>query len=214
MKKFISLTSVAAPLLRANVNTDIIIRIERLIYLPRNQLAPYCFEAWRYQPDGSEAPDFILNQPAFRGAGILLAGENFGCGSSREQAVWSLMEIGVRCVIAPSFGDIFFNNCFQNGLLPIVLPEEIIAGMAREAEDRPNRPVDESRFTVDLAAKQITTPSGRRIGFDIDETRRQALLAGLDEIGMTLLRDADIAAFQAGDRARRPWIYPATGDAA
>src|SRR5262245_47297310 len=122
MQKFTVHAGIAAPLPRANVNTDVLIRIERLVYMPRGQLGRYCFEAWRYRADGSEDPEFVLNRPAYRKATILLAGANFGCGSSREAAVWSLSDMGFRCVIAASFGDIFFNNCFQTGMLPIVLP--------------------------------------------------------------------------------------------
>src|ERR1700752_2334986 len=122
MDAFKILSGVAAPLLRANVNTDVLIRIERLMYLAKGELGRYCFEAWRYRSDGSEDPDFVLNKPEYREAKILLAAENFGCGSSREQAVWSLWGMGFRCIIAESFGDIFFGNCFQNGMLPIVLP--------------------------------------------------------------------------------------------
>ena len=203
MEKFTVLTAQAAPLLRANINTDVIIRIERLIYLPKEELGRYCFEAWRYLPDGSEAPDFVLNQPAYRQARILLAGENFACGSSREAAVWSMWAMGYRCVIAPSFGDIFFNNCFQNGLLPIVLPAPILADLAAEAV------AGVADFTVDLVRGEIVTPSGRRVPFEVDEARRQALLDGLDEIGMTLLRAGEISEFQAQDRADRPWIYAA-----
>ena len=203
MEKFTVLTAQAAPLLRANINTDVIIRIERLIYLPKEELGRYCFEAWRYLPDGSEAPDFVLNQPAYRQARILLAGENFACGSSREAAVWSMWAMGYRCVIAPSFGDIFFNNCFQNGLLPIVLPAPILADLAAEAV------AGVADFTVDLVRREIVTPSGRRVPFEVDEARRQALLDGLDEIGMTLLRAGEISEFQAQDRADRAWIYAA-----
>ena len=213
MEKFTVLKAPAAPLLRANINTDVVIRIERLIYLPREELGRYCFEAWRYLPDGSEAPDFVLNQPPYRHACILLAGENFACGSSREAAVWSLWAMGYRCVIAPSFGDIFFSNCFQNGLLPIVLPASVIAELAAEAEAAAERRTNETDFTIDLVHRQIVTPRGRRVAFAVDETRRQALLDGLDEIGMTLLRDGEIAAFQARDRADRPWVYASVPDA-
>jgi 3-isopropylmalate/(R)-2-methylmalate dehydratase small subunit len=206
MEKFTVLTAVAAPLLRPNINTDILIRIERLMYVPRGQLAKYCFEAWRYLPDGSEDPDFVLNKPAFRGAKILIGGPNFACGSSREAAVWSLWDLGVRCVIAPSFGDIFFNNCFQNGMLPIVLPADVVAELCEEAA-RAGEGANGASFTIDLERQLILTPSGRQVPFEVDAARRQALLEGLDEIQMTLARGADIAKFQANDRARRPWIY-------
>jgi 3-isopropylmalate/(R)-2-methylmalate dehydratase small subunit len=207
MEKFTALTGVAAPLLRPNINTDIVIRIERLMYVAKGQLGPHCFEAWRYRPDGSEDPDFVLNKPAYRGAKILIAGENFGCGSSREQAVWSLWDMGFRCVIAPSFGDIFHGNCFQNGMLPIVLPGDVIAELAAEIEAAAGRQANETDITVDLEQQLITTPAGRRIPFATDAAKRQALLEGLDEIAMTQLRERDIVTFQAQDRARRPWIY-------
>ena len=207
MEKFTVLTGIAAPLLRANVNTDVLIRIERLMFVAKGELGPYCFEAWRYRPDGAEDPDFVLNKSAYRGAKILLAAENFGCGSSREQAVWSLWDMGFRCVIAPSFGDIFFGNCFQNGMLPIVLPAAVIAELATEIETAAQRKANATELTVDLERRLITTPSGRAIPFAVDVAKRQALLDGLDEIGMTQRRESDIAAFQTADRTRRPWIY-------
>jgi len=207
MQKFTVHTGIAAPLPRANVNTDVLIRIERLVYLPRGQLGPYCFEAWRYRADGSENPDFVLNQPAYRKATILLAGANFGCGSSREAAVWSLSDMGFRCVIAASFGDIFFNNCFQTGMLPIVLPAATVAELMKEAECDASDAAAGKTFTIDLEQQVIVAPSGATIAFEIDGAKRRALLEGLEEIQMTLARDAEIAAFQAGDRQRRPWIY-------
>ncbi len=208
MEKFTELTGVAAFLPKANVNTDILIRIERLMEVPKGQLARYCFEAWRYRPDGSDDPDFVLNAPAMRSAKILLAGPNFGCGSSREAAVWALWDMGFRCVIAPSFGDIFFNNCFQNGMLPIVLPADTIAStIGATADERaPGPPLV---LTVDLIRQVIVTPQPRDIPFRVDGAKRRALLDGLDEIEMTLERDSEITQFQQGDRSRRPWIYPA-----
>ena len=206
MEKFTVLTSVAAPLLRPNINTDILVRIERLMYVPRGQLAKYCFEAWRYRPDGSDDPDFVLNKPAYRGATILIGGDNFACGSSREAAVWSLWDLGVRCVIAPSFGDIFFNNCFQNGMLPIVLPADMVAELGEEAA-RTGEGANNAPFTIDLEQQLILTPSGRQVPFKVDAARRRALLDGLDEIQMTLAQEDEIAKFQVADRVRRPWIY-------
>jgi 3-isopropylmalate/(R)-2-methylmalate dehydratase small subunit len=200
MEKFTVLTGIAAPLLRPNIDTDVLVRIERLMYVPRGQLAKYCFEAWRYRPDGSEDPDFILNKPAYRGSKILIGGPNFGCGSSREAAVWSLWDLGFRCVIASSFGDIFFNNCFQNGMLPIVLPADVVASLATEGANG-------APFTIDLERQLILAPSGRQVPFKIDAARRRSLLEGLDEIAMTLTLDSEIAKFQASDSARRPWIY-------
>jgi 3-isopropylmalate dehydrogenase len=202
MQPFIRHTGIAAPLPRENLDTDTVIRIDRLIEHRRGELGPFCFEALRYRADGTEAPDFPMNQPRYRGATILVAGDNFGCGSSREAAVWSLMDYGLRCIIAPSFGDIFMANAFQNGLLPIRLPPAIVAEVAAElaAADRPD-------MSVDLSAQSIVTPTGRRIAFEIDAERRDALLQGLDEIGMTLKDAAMIDRFQARDRAERPWVY-------
>jgi 3-isopropylmalate/(R)-2-methylmalate dehydratase small subunit len=203
MEKFTSLCSVAAPLLRDNVDTDIIIRVERLVGLSiRGTLGPHAFGSWRYLPDGTENPEFVLNRQPYRNAKILLAGPNFGCGSSREGAVWALMEAGIRCVIAPSFGDIFFNNCFQNGLLPVVLDFAVILEIARQVEANPENPI-----TVDLVRKVVLPSAGAELPFQIAALHREALLAGLDEIGVTMTREVEITRFQARDRQRRPWIY-------
>ena len=202
MEKFTRLTGAAAPLLRANIDTDVVIRINRLIGYKRGELGPFAFEAWRYRPDGSENPDFPLNQPKYRAARILVAGENFGCGSSREAAVWSLVDFGFRCVIAPSFGDIFTMNCFQNGVLSIRLLKEQVERIGAELDA-----AADPAMTVDLKAQTITTPAGTRIAFEIDPDKRQALLEGIDEIGMTLKLDAQIRAHQQRDRGARPWIY-------
>ncbi len=192
----------AAPLMAENVNTDVIIRIERLSLLARDELGPYAFEAWRYREDGSDEPDFVLNQPAWRGAPILLAGTNFGCGSSREGAVWALNALGIRCVIAPGFGAIFANNCYQNGTLPVVLPAATVESLAEAARARPD-----AAFTVDLESQQVIPPDGPPIPFEIDPLRRRGLLSGLDDIGLTTQRLDEIRAFQRDDRARRPWVY-------
>jgi len=201
MQAFTTLTGAAAPLLRANIDTDIIIRIERLMTLAGHELGPYALEALRFLADGSEDPDFVLNRPAFREAPILLAGANFGCGSSREGAVTALMARGIRSVIAPSFGDIFFNNCFQNGLLPIRLPEtEMRVLVIATARGEP--------LTVDLATRTVTTSTGATLGFDIDPLRREGLLHGLDDIGLTLQDDALIRAWQQRDQIARPWAWP------
>ena len=199
MQAFTTVTGVAAPLVRDNIDTDVIVRVERLGATPRGEMGPFAFESLRYRPDGSEDPEFVLNQPAFRGAPILLAGANFGCGSSREGAVWALMGAGIRCVIAPSFGDIFFNNCFQNGLLPVRLPA---ADIARLAEGGGN-----ARVTVDLDRQRVVFPDGSVTGFEIEAMRRTAMLEGLDEIGLTLRHAEAIAAFQQTDRAERPWVW-------
>jgi 3-isopropylmalate/(R)-2-methylmalate dehydratase small subunit len=203
MNNFERETAVAAPLLRDNVDTDVIIRVERLLGTTRQSLGPWCFEALRYLPDGSEKPGFVLNRPDYRSAAILLAGNNFGCGSSREGAVWALQGLGIRCVIAPSFGEIFFGNCFQNGLLPVILDEADIRAIAAEVEPDPRI----NLVTVDLIRRQVDSPSGRRFEFAVAPMRREALLRGLDTIELTLARDDEIGSFQAADHRTRPWIY-------
>jgi 3-isopropylmalate/(R)-2-methylmalate dehydratase small subunit len=204
IQKFTTLDAVAAPVLRENIDTDVIIPINRLVgNSVRGNLGKWGFSAWRYKPDGSENPEFILNREPYRGAQILITGVNFGCGSSREGAVWTLQEMGIRCVIGSSFGDIFFNNCFQNGLLPVILDRETVESLAREVETSQGA----GRISVDLAAMTVTAPSGKRYAFAVEPARREALLAGLDEIGMTLRRAAEIAAFQAKDHEHRPWVH-------
>ena len=205
MKPFTQLTATAAPLMRANIDTDQIIRINRLIDYPRGELGPYCLEALRFLADGSENPGFAPNAARYRGAAVLVAAENFGCGSSREHAVWSLVDWGVRAVIAPSFGDIFYGNSFQNGLLPVRLPAAEVAAIARELEQA-EKPV----ITVDLQACTVTTPAGRVLPFTVEAERRESLLAGLDDIGMTLLERDRILAFERVDEAAHPWIYRQT----
>ena len=202
MQAFTSVSGPAAPLMAANVNTDVIIRIERLSDHPRDALGPFAFEAWRIGSDGQEDPDFVLNQAPWRDAPILLAGPNFGCGSSREGAVWALNCIGVRAVIAPSFGGIFRNNCYQNGTLPVVLPQAVVEDLARIARAQPDAPI-----TVDLERKVVVPPNGEPIPFEIDALRRQGLMQGLDDLGLTAKHLPDIAAFQAADRRRRPWVW-------
>lgn len=206
MEKFTKLTAPAAPLMRHNIDTDVIITIDRLMELPRNQMGDYGFEVWRFLPDGAENPDFELNRSGFRDAQILIAGRNFGCGSSREMAVWALWSMGFRCVIAPSFGDIFANNCVKNGMLAITLPDETVERLAGEAETAAGA----EPFTVDLETGTLMTPGGEAISFEVAAGDRQALLSGLDEIGKTLQLNTDIRAFQKRDRAQRPWIYRAT----
>ena len=199
MEKFTSLTATAAPFPQKNVDTDLIIRIDRCTGMPKEELGKYAFEMVRYLPGGAENPEFVLNQPRYRGAQILVCGEFFGTGSSREVAVWALASFGLRCVIAPSFGQIFFGNCFQNGLLPIVLPAATVEALAREAAAPDAKP-----FTVDLAQQTINGA----VRFEVEPRGRKMLLEGLDEIGLTLALEPRIAAFQAADRQRRPWIYP------
>jgi 3-isopropylmalate dehydrogenase len=201
VEPFIRVSGRAAPLLRPNVDTEVMIRVDRLLSTPREELGRWFLEAWRYGDDGSEAQDFELNQPQFRDARILLAGENFGCGSSREGAVWALAGYGIRAVIAPSFGDIFESNCFQNGILPVRMGQEEVQAIAAELRDA-------TEMTVDLDECTITTPAGRRVAFTVAAERRDALLAGLDEIGMTLRLDGDIRAYQERELAARPWLRP------
>ncbi len=202
MEKFTCVSGAAAPLLRANIDTEVVIRIDRLIGHRRGELGPFAFEAWRYNADGSENPDFVLNQPKYRTARILVTGENFGCGSSREAAAWALIEFGIRCVIAPSFGDIFAMNCFQNGALCIALPKETVEQIAADLQA-----TSDPQLSVDLEALTITTPTGARIAFDVDREQRLALLEGLDEIERTLKLVDKIDAFRRKDRLDRPWIY-------
>jgi 3-isopropylmalate/(R)-2-methylmalate dehydratase small subunit len=197
MKPFVTVTGAAAPLLQANIDTDVIIRIERLT--EDADLGRYALEAMRYLPDGSPNPSCVLNESRFQHAPILLAGRNFGCGSSREGAVTALMAMGVRCVIAPSFGDIFHANCFRNGLLPVELPESAIEKLAEQSRD--------GDFTVDLTRRVIVAPSREITKFSIDPLQRDALLEGLDEIGLTLKSADEIDAWQNADRMNRPWVW-------
>lgn len=201
---FNKLSAIAAPIMRTNIDTDVIIRIERIVgNSVRGNLGKWAFGSLRYLPDGSENPEFILNRAPYRDAQILVTGPNFGCGSSREAAVWSLQEIGIRAVIGSGFGDIFFANCFQNGILPIVLDKQVVDGLAAEVEATQGA----GRISVDLEAQTITSPSGKQHSFDIDPRRRAGLLEGLDEVLLTLRRDQEIRAFQASDRTARPWIH-------
>ncbi len=194
-------SSPAAPLRAPNIDTDVIIRIERLTGGEMDKLGQYALEALRYDAEGKENPDFPMNRPKWRHAKILLAGANFGCGSSREPAVTALMAMGLRCVIAESFGDIFYANCFQNGMLPIRLAGEEVARLMDEAE------CEDGIFTVDLRSCTILTPTGRSVEFDLDAQRRSALLAGLDDIGLSFLQADAIASWQERDRTARPWIW-------
>jgi 3-isopropylmalate/(R)-2-methylmalate dehydratase small subunit len=194
MEPFTTITGSAAPLLRSDIDTDVIIRIERLTQLSRDELGPYAMEAWR-------GPDFILDQPLFRRAPILLTGANFGCGSSREGAVWALQAIGLRAIVAPSYGDIFASNCFQNGMLPVVLPEETVKSLAEQSAN--GAPV-----TIDLRQGVVIAPDGTCHKFSIDPMRREMLLAGVDELGLTLMRAKHIAEWQRADAIRRPWTIP------
>jgi len=203
-KPFNKLTAIAAPIMRSNIDTDVISRIERLVgNSVRGTLGKWAFGSLRYLPDGSENPAFILNREPYRRAEVLVTGPNFGCGSSREGAVWSLQELGIRAIIGSGFGDIFFSNCFQNGILPIVVDKEIVDSLAAEVEATQGA----GRVSIDLEAQTIVSPSGKQHTFEIDPRRRDGLLQGLDEVALTLQCEAAIRSFQAADRAARPWIH-------
>ncbi len=198
MEPFRKLTGVAAPLPRVNVDTDQIIPKQFLKRIERTGFGEFAFFDWRYLPDGSPNPDFELNHPAYQGAPILVTGRNFGCGSSREHAPWALKEMGFRCIIAPSFADIFYNNCIQNGMLPVVLPEEKVEHLLRAAQARPGY-----ELTVDLEEQVVYDDEGFRERFEIDPFVRERLLKGLDDIGLTLTVEDAIARFE----SRRPrWL--------
>jgi 3-isopropylmalate/(R)-2-methylmalate dehydratase small subunit len=203
MQSFTTLQGPAAALLQPNIDTDVIIRIERLTNVERDALGPFALEALRYRCDGSEDSEFVLNRALFRDAPILLTGPNFGCGSSREGAVWALLARGIRCVIGESFGDIFFANCFQNGVLALRQPRETLARIATLAADG-------SPLTVDLVSQRLVLPTGESIAFEVDPMRRAALLEGLDDIGQTLKQEASISAWQAQDHHNRPWVWADT----
>ena len=201
MQTFTTVTGIAAPLMLPNINTDAMSPMIAGRSLSAD-LGKLLFANWRYAPDGTELADFILNKPPFRDSKMLIAGPNVGCGSSRERAVWALMRFGIRCVIAPSFADIFYDNAFQNGLLPLILSAQECTSLA-EAVARAHEPV----VTVDLVQCRLDGPDGRSLSFDVPAERRTALLEGLDEIELMLRMEADIAAYEAEDRQRRPWIY-------
>ncbi|KQR81535.1 3-isopropylmalate dehydratase [Burkholderia sp. Leaf177] len=200
MKAFTVCEGIAASLLRDNIDTDMIVRVERIAQLQRGQFKTWAFEMMRYHADGSENASFVLNQPPFRDAKILLSGSNFGCGSSREMAVWALEEFGIRCVIAQSFGDIFYANCIQNGLLAIRMSAAQIALLA-EAAERGNP------LRVDLHRCTVSAPDVPPIPFSFPDHHREALLEGLDEIDQTLRHDARILAFQHAGKVQSPWVY-------
>jgi 3-isopropylmalate/(R)-2-methylmalate dehydratase small subunit len=201
MQKFTTLSGVAAPLDMINVDTDMIIPKQFLKTIERSGLGKSLFFEMRYDDAGKERPDFVLNKPQYRKAQILVAGANFGCGSSREHAPWALLDFGIRCVIAPSFADIFYNNCFKNGILPIVLPQEDVNKLLDDASRGANAVV-----SIDLAAQEIRGPDGGVVKFDIDPARKDALLNGLDEIGASLQRESEIAAFEHKRKLTQPWV--------
>lgn len=202
MDKFTRLSAVAAPMAMINIDTDMIIPQEYLRTIKRTGLGKHAFTNIRYHEDGSDREDFILNQAAYRNAKILIVGENFGCGSSREHAPWALMDFGIRCIIAPSFADIFYSNCLKNGLLPIILPQETIDQLMEVAGRGAN-----AILTIDLEKQQITDPDGGCVSFEVDEFRRHCLLNGLDDIGLTMGRREEIEEFEARQQASQPWLF-------
>jgi len=204
MDKFTRMTAIAAPLAMINIDTDKIIPKQYLKTIHRKGLGKGLFDEMRYRADGSENPDFVLNQEPYRKTEILVAGENFGCGSSREHAPWALLDFGIRCVIAPSFADIFYNNCFKNGILPIALPQAEVDLLMDDARKGGN-----ARLTVDLEAQTITRPDGETIRFEIDPFRKHCLLHGLDDIGLTMEKKTKIDSYEAGQRTAQPWQFGA-----
>ena len=200
MQKFDVLTGVAAPLPIVNIDTDMIIPKQFLKTIERTGLARGLFFEMRFEQDGTEKPDFVLNQPAYRKAQIIVAGDNFGCGSSREHAPWALLDFGIRCVISTSFADIFYNNCFKNGILPIRVTPDEIEKLMDDAQRGAN-----ATLTVDLAAQEIRGPDGGTVHFEIDPFRKHCLLEGLDDIGLTLQKADSITAFEAKTAESRPW---------
>ena len=201
MQKFNQLTGVAAPFPLRNVDTDMIIPKQFLKTIKRSGLGKNLFDEMRFNPDGTEIADFVLNQPAWRKAEIIVAGDNFGCGSSREHAPWALLDFGIRCVISTSFADIFFNNCFKNGILPIVMPKAVVDILMEDARKGAN-----ARMTVDLDSQTVTTSDGQSFGFDVDPFRKHCLMNGLDDIGLTLSKVTAIDRFENSIGQTRPWV--------
>ncbi len=202
MQAFTKLTGIAAPLPKANVDTDQIIPARFLKSISRSGFGKHLFANFRFMEDGSENPDFVLNQEPYRKAEVLIAFENFGCGSSREHAPWALLDFGIRCIIAPDFADIFHNNSFKNGVLPVRLPKEVCAQLMEDAKMGPN-----ARITVDLEREVVVRPNGEEIPFKIDPLRRHLLLNGLDDIGQTMQHAPAIDSFEAKQKAAQPWLY-------
>ena len=200
MDNFTTLTGVAAPMPLVNIDTDMIIPKQFLKTIARTGLGKNLFDEMRYNLDGSEIPGFVLNQPAYRHAALIIAGDNFGCGSSREHAPWALLDFGIRCVIATSFADIFYNNCFKNGILPIVMPQAVVDILMADARKGAN-----ARQTVDLMAQTVTTSEGQVFGFEVDSHRKHCLINGLDDIGLTLEKVSAIDTFESRAATLRPW---------
>jgi 3-isopropylmalate/(R)-2-methylmalate dehydratase small subunit len=205
MEKFTVLEGIAAPIMRINIDTDVIIPSREMKKVSKEGLSDGMFSNWRYtEPGGREEnPDFILNQEPYRQASILLSGDNFGCGSSREHAVWAMAEWGIRCIITPGFGNIFFGNCVRNGILPVVLDDDIVTDIARQVEADPAN----NLIKVNLKKCSVTGPDGNKHSFKIAPADQEMLLEGLDGIAITMRRDDEILAFQGRDRLKRPWIY-------
>jgi 3-isopropylmalate/(R)-2-methylmalate dehydratase small subunit len=200
MEKFTTLTGVAAPMPLVNIDTDMIIPKQFLKTIQRSGLGKNLFDEMRYTQDGQEIPDFVLNQPAYRNAQILVAGDNFGCGSSREHAPWALLDFGIRCVISTSFADIFFNNCFKNGILPVVLPQDAVDYLMDDARKGAN-----ARITVDLESQTVTASDGKTFKFEVDAFKKHCLMNGLDDIGLTLEKASAIDSFEKKNATLRPW---------
>ncbi|SHL83198.1 3-isopropylmalate dehydratase, small subunit [Paracoccus solventivorans] len=201
MDKFTTLTGIAAPMPLVNIDTDMIIPKQFLKTIHRSGLGKNLFDEMRYFPDGTENPDFVLNKPAWRDSQIIVAGDNFGCGSSREHAPWALLDYGIRAVISTSFADIFYNNCFKNGILPIVLPAEAVEALMKDAENGAN-----ARLTVDLESQTVTGADGTAYHFDIDPHRKHCLLNGLDDIGLTMEKAPAIEAYETRIAQSQPWV--------
>ena len=201
MEKFEKLTGIAAPMPMVNIDTDMIIPKQFLKTIKRTGLGKNLFDEMRFDREGNEVPDFVLNKPQYRETEILVAGDNFGCGSSREHAPWAIKDFGIRCVIAPSFADIFFNNCFKNGILPIALPQEQVDVLMKDAEKGSN-----ARMTIDLESQTITTSDGESFGFEIDSFKKHCLMEGLDDIGLTMAKEGSIDSFEATAAQSRPWV--------
>ena len=201
MDKFTTLTGIAAPMPLVNIDTDMIIPKQFLKTIHRSGLGKNLFDEMRFNADGTEVADFILNQPAYRESQIIVAGDNFGCGSSREHAPWALLDYGIRCVISTSFADIFYNNCFKNGILPIVMPQEVVDVLMEDARKGAN-----ARMTVDLENLTVTTSDGQSFGFELDPFRRHCLLNGLDDIGLTMEKSSAIDTFETQMAQSRPWV--------
>ncbi len=201
MEKFENITGVAAAMPLVNIDTDMIIPKQFLKTIKRTGLGVNLFEEMRYNDDGSEVSDFVLNQPAYRNTEVLVAGDNFGCGSSREHAPWALLDFGIRCVISTSFADIFYSNCFKNGILPVILPKEQVQALMKEAEKGEN-----ARVSIDLNAQEITTSEGDVFSFSVDAFKKHCLLNGLDDISLTMAKEQAISNFEDKVRTDQPWV--------